>query len=86
MKYICPSCRNQFMQPFVCTTCGAQKLHGREMDTLEAELKRMRPVYKAAMHRWLVLGKQGKYSRQYMAASSKEDRACASAEQHLRKP
>jgi hypothetical protein len=23
----CPDCKNQFVQPFVCTTCGAQKLY-----------------------------------------------------------
>ena len=51
VKHTCPSCRNQFVQPFVCTTCGAQKLHDHTMDTLEAELERMRPVYRAAM-RW----------------------------------
>lgn len=39
----CPDCRNLFVQPFTCTTCGAQKLydetvrslHGR-CETLEA--------------------------------------------------
>lgn len=41
----CPDCRNLFVQPFTCTTCGAQKLydetvrslHGR-CETLEARL------------------------------------------------
>ena len=23
----CPSCKNTFLQPFVCTTCGAEKLY-----------------------------------------------------------
>lgn len=25
--HVCPDCRNQFVQPFTCTTCGAQKLY-----------------------------------------------------------
>ena len=25
--YVCPDCHNQFVQPFVCTTCGAEKLY-----------------------------------------------------------
>jgi hypothetical protein len=27
LLHVCPDCRNQFVQPFVCTTCGAQKLY-----------------------------------------------------------
>ena len=48
MTHTCPTCRNKFVQPFVCTTCGAQKLRDHTMDTLEADLKRMRIVYMAA--------------------------------------
>ena len=79
-KHFCPLCRNEFLQPFVCTTCGAQKLHDHTTDTLEAEIKRMRPVYRAAMHRWAALSKRGKYSSEYIAARDAEDRACARAE------
>lgn len=25
--HVCPTCRCQFVQPFVCTTCGAEKLY-----------------------------------------------------------
>lgn len=25
--HVCPGCKCQFVQPFVCTTCGAQKLY-----------------------------------------------------------
>ena len=35
---ICPSCANTFMQPFVCTTCGAQKLHDATLDALQTSL------------------------------------------------
>lgn len=34
----CPSCRNEFKQPFVCTTCGAEKLHNETMRVLEQQL------------------------------------------------
>ena len=27
MTHKCPDCHNEFVQPFVCTTCGAQKLY-----------------------------------------------------------
>ena len=30
----CPSCRNAFVQPFVCTTCGAQKLYDATLATV----------------------------------------------------
>lgn len=26
-QHICPDCKNVFLQPFRCTTCGAQKLY-----------------------------------------------------------
>lgn len=42
----CPSCKNEFMQPFVCTTCGAEKLYDATLasiterrDQLEQRLK-----------------------------------------------
>jgi uncharacterized protein YukE len=25
--HVCPTCKCQFMQPFVCTTCGAERLY-----------------------------------------------------------
>jgi hypothetical protein len=34
---ICSSCGNEFLQPFVCTTCGAQKLHDETVRVLEKE-------------------------------------------------
>lgn len=34
----CPDCGNAFLQPFVCITCGAHKLHESEMDDLRARL------------------------------------------------
>jgi hypothetical protein len=45
---ICPSCANEFLQPFLCTTCGAQKLHDHTLEVLEKENARL----KAAMDRY----------------------------------
>lgn len=46
---MCPECRNTFMQPFVCTTCGAQKLYDTTLRTAmlraekaEHEIERLR--------------------------------------------
>ena len=35
---ICSSCGNDFLQPFVCTTCGAQKLYDATLATAEKRL------------------------------------------------
>lgn len=45
----CPSCHNEFVQPFVCTTCGAARLHDAELASAHArlaELERQRDVYR----------------------------------------
>ena len=34
-RHKCPSCRNEFLQPFVCTTCGAQKLYDATVTSLQ---------------------------------------------------
>jgi hypothetical protein len=34
----CPECHNEFMQPFTCTTCGAQKLYDATLATAENRL------------------------------------------------
>lgn len=34
----CPDCKNEFVQPFVCTTCGAQKLYDTTVVTLQNQL------------------------------------------------
>jgi len=35
---ICPDCKNSFLQPFVCTTCGAEKLYDTTVVTLQNQL------------------------------------------------
>jgi hypothetical protein len=44
--WLCPSCSNRFYQPFVCTTCGAEKLYDATLksavdraESAEAKLK-----------------------------------------------
>ncbi len=34
----CPDCKNEFVQPFVCTTCGAEKLYDATVVTLQNRL------------------------------------------------
>lgn len=35
MTYQCPDCKNEFMQPFRCTTCGAEKLFDATVISLQ---------------------------------------------------
>jgi hypothetical protein len=40
--HLCPGCKNQFVQPFVCTTCGAQKLYDETVRQQALEIERLR--------------------------------------------
>ena len=42
---ICPSCANEFLQQFVCVTCGAQKLHDHTLEALEKENAELREKF-----------------------------------------
>lgn len=51
----CPECKNLFVQPFCCTTCGAQKLYDHTVTSQaqiiewqRTEIERLR----AAVERW----------------------------------
>jgi len=35
---ICPDCKNEFLQHFVCTTCGAEKLYDTTLANTQSEL------------------------------------------------
>jgi|HubBroStandDraft_4_1064222.scaffolds.fasta_scaffold01735_8 hypothetical protein len=46
--YVCPDCKNQFVQPFTCITCGAQRLYdetvrqqGRQIEAQADEIERL---------------------------------------------
>lgn len=40
--HVCPDCRNQFVQPFVCTTCGAQKLYDHTVSSQASTIEALR--------------------------------------------
>ena len=40
--HFCPDCRNQFVQPFVCVTCGAQKLYDATVKSQADTIERLR--------------------------------------------
>ena len=55
MTNICPSCRCVFIRPFVCTTCGAERLYDATvtsltscLDAARAENERLWTVVRAA--------------------------------------
>jgi hypothetical protein len=51
----CPSCHNEFHQPFVCTTCGAEKLRNETMRVMQVTLDRQAALLKqckAAMEQY----------------------------------
>ena len=37
--YKCPDCKCHFVQPFKCTTCGAQRLYDRTVISLEGTVE-----------------------------------------------
>lgn len=39
--HICPDCKSQFVQPFKCTTCGAQKLYDATVRSQAATIERL---------------------------------------------
>lgn len=39
--HTCPDCRCRFVQPFKCTTCGAQKLYDETVRSQAAEIERL---------------------------------------------
>lgn len=53
-RHVCPDCKNTFLQPFVCTTCGAQKLYDNTVlnlsnanEELRARCERMEAALEA---------------------------------------
>ena len=52
LLHVCPDCRNQFVQPFVCTTCGAQKLYDATVSSQAATIENLRDeLRKYAFHK-----------------------------------
>lgn len=44
--HTCPDCKCQFVQPFVCTTCGAQKLYDETVRSQAATIEHLRHAFK----------------------------------------
>lgn len=40
----CPDCRNEFVQPFVCTSCGAEKLYDATVRSQAMQIERLRTL------------------------------------------
>lgn len=40
-RHTCPDCKNEFVQPFVCTTCGAQKLYDKTVRSQAAQIEQL---------------------------------------------
>jgi hypothetical protein len=64
----CPDCKNHFLQPFVCTTCGAQKLYDTtvfsQQQVLDAQAARIERLERA-LEAWV-------RSDDYHSASNRE--------------
>jgi hypothetical protein len=45
---ICPSCKNAFVQPFVCITCGAEKLYDATVRSQQQYIESLRTRLSAA--------------------------------------
>lgn len=66
-NHTCPDCGNSFVQPFVCITCGAQKLYDETVRTQADEIQRLRSqlkeaheaVWAMAEDGWLYCGVEG---------------------------
>ena len=44
----CPNCKNQFHQPLVCTTCGAERLHDETLRVLTAQVQALQAQVETA--------------------------------------
>lgn len=59
-RHVCPDCKNTFLQPFVCTTCGAQKLYDNtvlNLSNANEELRARCELMEAALEAGRVLEK-----------------------------
>jgi multidrug resistance efflux pump len=46
--YVCPSCKCHFVQPFVCITCGAEKLYDATVRSQQDTITSLRSQLSAA--------------------------------------
>ena len=50
--HVCPDCRCQFVQPFVCTTCGAQRLYDETVRSQAATIEHLRGLLRECLAAW----------------------------------
>jgi hypothetical protein len=77
----CPDCRNEFVQPFKCTTCGAQKLYDVTVRSLYAQVEHLLGIV-----RELVECKDLKDRLDGWEAGSTQEMAAMAEEYDRRKP
>jgi hypothetical protein len=46
----CPDCKNEFVQPFCCTTCGAEKLYDATIISQQETIKLLRELLRETQH------------------------------------
>ena len=51
-RYVCPDCRNIFLQPFCCTTCGAQKLYDATVRSQAETIEHLRGLLRECLAAW----------------------------------
>ena len=66
--HLCPDCRNQFVQPFVCTTCGAQRLYDATVKSQAEAIQYLKSLLERCVEpvtdmRDAALGQMKAYSR-----------------------
>jgi hypothetical protein len=50
--HVCPDCKCQFVQPFVCTTCGAQKLYDVTVHSQARTIAHLRSLLRECLEAW----------------------------------
>lgn len=50
--HTCPDCKCQFVQPFKCTTCGAQKLYDATVHSQAETIAHLRGLLRECLEAW----------------------------------
>jgi hypothetical protein len=50
--HICPDCKCQFVQPFKCTTCGAEKLYDATVRSQAETIVHLRSLLRECLDAW----------------------------------
>lgn len=52
MMHLCPSCKNRFVQPFVCITCGAEQLYDTTVRSQAETIVLLRGLLRECLEAW----------------------------------